>query len=245
MINPGRGNTCLRLAELLIGPLRESERAVKILTEARLRFPNVPAVTYYLALALREAKHPQQAVVTFEEALNEAQNYNEELLNARFYFDYGAAADQAGLYDKAADLLRKSISLDPANAAEAYNYIGYMWAEHNLHLDEAEEMIGRALQLDPNNGAYLDSLGWLYYRKGKYEEALNQLLRAAQNLTRDDPIVFDHIGDTYSKLDRVPQALEFWQKAIALDPGNKLLADKIEKTKTTMSKGPAKINRID
>jgi len=168
LINPGRGNTCLRLAELLIGPLRESERAVKILTEARLRFPQVPAFTYYLALALREAKHPQQAVATFEEALNEAQGDNDGLLNARFYFDYGAAADRAGLYDKAADLLRKSISLDPANAAEAYNYIGFMWAEHNMHLDEAEEMIGRALQLDPNNGAYRDRLGWVYYRKGKY-----------------------------------------------------------------------------
>ncbi len=246
LINPGRGNTSLRLAELLIGPLRESERAVKLLTEARQRFPNAPEFTYYLALALREAKHPQQAVSTFEEALNEAQGENDGVLNARFYFDYGAAADQAGLYEKAADLLRKSIAVDPANAAEAYNYIGFMWAEHNLHLDEAEEMIGRALQLDPNNGAYLDSLGWLYYRKAKYEEALNELLRAAQNLKSDDPIVFDHIGDTYSKLNRIAQALEFWQKAIALDPGNKLLADKIEKTKTTMSKGtPEKINRID
>jgi tetratricopeptide (TPR) repeat protein len=246
LINPGRGNTCLRLAELLIGPLKESARAVKLLTEARLRFSNYPAFTYYLALALREAKQPQQAVTTFEEALNEAQGESEGLLNARFYFDYGAAADQAGLYDKAADLLRKSIALDPANAAEAYNYIGFMWAEHNLHLDEAEEMIGRALQLDPNNGAYLDSLGWVNYRKGKYDEALNQLLRAAQSLTRDDPIVFEHIGDTYSKLNRVPQAMEFWQKASALDPENKLLADKIEKTKTTISKGPpAKINRID
>ena len=246
LINPGRANTCLRLAELLIGPLKESERALTVLTEARQRFPNAPEFTYYLALALREAKHPQQAVSTFEEALNEAQGENEGLLNARFYFDYGAAADQAGLYDKAADLFRKSIALDPANAAEAYNYIGFMWAEHNLHLDEAEEMIGRALQLDPNNGAYLDSLGWLYYRKGKYDEALNELLRAAQNLMRDDPIVFEHIGDAYSKLNRVPQALDFWQKAIALDPGNKLLADKIEKTKTTISKGPpAKINRID
>ncbi|HEX7516077.1 MAG TPA: tetratricopeptide repeat protein [Chthoniobacterales bacterium] len=246
LINPGRANTCLRLAELLIGPLKESERAVKVLTEARERFSNAPAFTYYLALALREARHPQQAVTTFEEALNEAQGENEGMLNARFYFDYGAAADQAGLYDKAADLFRKSIALDPATAAEAYNYIGFMWAEHNLHLDEAGEMIGRALQLDPNNGAYLDSFGWLYYRKGKYDEALNELLRAAQNLTRDDPIVFEHIGDTYSKLNRVPQALEFWQKAIALDPGNKLLTDKIEKTKTTISKGPpAKINRID
>jgi tetratricopeptide (TPR) repeat protein len=246
LINPGRGNTCLRLAELLIGPLKESERAVKILTEARQRFRDAPEFTYYLALALREAKHPQQAVATFEEALNEAQSQNEKVLNARFYFDYGAAADQAGLYDKAADLFRKSIILDPASAAEAYNYIGFMWAEHNLHLDEAEDMIGRALQLDPNNGAYLDSLGWVYYRKGKYDEALSELLRAAQNLTRDDPIVFEHIGDTYSKLNRVPQALDFWQKAIALDPGNKLLTDKIEKTKTTISKGPpAKMNRID
>jgi tetratricopeptide (TPR) repeat protein len=119
-----------------------------------------------------------------------------------------------------------------------------MWAEHNLHLDEAEEMIGRALQLDPNNGAYLDSLGWVHYRKGKYDEALSELLRAAQNLANDDPIVFEHIGDTYSKMNRVAQALEFWQRAIALNPGNKLLADKIEKTKTTISQGPPeKINR--
>lgn len=246
LINPARPNTYLRLAELLIGPLKESERAVKILIEARQRFSHAPEFTYFLALALREAKHPQEAVTAFEEALNEAQSVNEEVLTARFYFDYGAAADQGGLYDKAADLFRKSISLDPANAAEAYNYVGFMWAEHNMHLDEAEEMIGRALQLDPNNGAYLDSLGWLHYRKGKYDVALNELLRAAQNLTRDDPIVFEHIGDTYSKLNRIPQALDFWQKAIALSPDNKLLTDKIEKTKTTISKGPlSKINRID
>jgi tetratricopeptide (TPR) repeat protein len=246
LINSTRPNTYLRLAELLIGPLKESERAVKILTEARQRFPNAPEFTYFLALALREAKHAQEAVSTFEEALNEAQSLNEEILTARFYFDYGAAADLAGLYDKAADLFRKCISLDPVNAAEAYNYVGFMWAEHNMHLDEAEEMIGRALQLDPNNGAYLDSLGWVHYRKAKYDLALNELLRAGQNLKRDDPIVFEHIGDAYSKLNRIAQALEFWQKAIALSPDNKLLAEKIEKTKTTISKGPpSKINRVD
>jgi tetratricopeptide (TPR) repeat protein len=244
LINPGRANTYLRLAELLIGPLKESERAVKVLTDARQRFHNVAEFTFYLGIALREAKQPQRAVTTFEEALNEAQDGNEEMLTARFYFEYGAAADQAGLYDKAADLLRSSISLDPANAAEAYNYIGYMWAEHNLHLDEAEEMIGRALQLDPNNGAYLDSLGWVHYRKGKYDDALKELLRAVQSLGHDDPVVFEHLGDTYSKLNRVAQALDFWQRAGALNPGNKVLADKIEKTRTTISQGPPeKINR--
>ena len=188
----------------------------------------------------------QQAVGTFEEALNEAQLSNDEVLNARFYFDYGVAADQAGLYDKAADLFRKSISLDPANSAEAYNYVAFMWAEHSMHLDEAEQMVGEALQFDPNNGAYLDTLGWIHYRKGKFDDALNDLLRAEQNLTKPDAIVFEHIGDAYAKLNRIPQALEFWQKAIALTPENKLLADKIEKTRTTMSKGtPEKIKRID
>ncbi len=76
----------------------------------------------------------------------------------------------------------------------------------------------------------------MHFRKGHFEEALKALQRAEQSLEKDDPVVFDHIGDTYAKLNRVPQALEYWQKAIALDPGNKVLADKIESTKTTMSK---------
>lgn len=238
LLNPNRANTYLRLAELLIIPLRDSERAVKVLTEARQRFPGVPEFSYFLGIAQRESKQPQKAIVTFEEALNEAQLSNDEVLNARFYFDYGVAADQAGLYDKAADLFRKSISLDPPNSAEAHNYVAYMWADHNMHLDEAEQMVGEALQFDPNNGAYLDTLGWIYYRQGKFDDALKELLRAEQNLTKPDATVLEHIGDTYSKLNRAPQALEFWQKAIALTPENKLLADKIEKTRTTMSKAP-------
>ena len=246
LLNPARANTYLRLAELLIIPLRNSERAIGVLTEARQRFPGVPEFSYFLAIAQRESKHPQQAIGTFEEALNEAQLSNDEVLNARFYFDYGIAADQAGLYDKAADLFRKSISLDPGNSAEAYNYVAYMWADHNMHLDEAEQMVGEALQFDPNNGAYLDTLGWIHYRKGKFEEAVNVLLRAEQNLTKPDPTVLEHIGDAYAKLEKIPQALEFWQKAIALTPENQLLAEKIEKTRTTMSKGPPeKIKRID
>ena len=121
-----------------------------------------------------------------------------------------------------------------------------MWADHNMHLDEAEDMVGRALQFDPNNGAYLDTLGWVHYRKGKFEEALADLLRASENLAKPDPIVFEHIGDTYSKLNRLNQALDFWQKAMVISPDNKLLAEKIEKTKTTISKGsPGIINRID
>jgi tetratricopeptide (TPR) repeat protein len=236
LINPTHANNYLRLAELFLGRLKENDRAVKLLTEARRRFPGAPEFAYYLGLALREGKRPKEAVTILEEALHEAELNASEMANAHFYFDYGATAEQAGLYEKAADLFKKSIDLDPANA-EAYNYLGFMWADHNLHLEEAAEMINRALQIDPNNGAYLDSLGWLDYRRGKFEQALAELLRAVQNLPKDDPTVFEHIGDVCAKLERIPQALDYWQKAAAIDPGNKQLAAKIESTKTKVSKG--------
>src|SRR5216117_43949 len=203
LINPNHAGTYLRVAELLLGPLKDADRAVKLLAEARRRFPGAPEIVYYMAIAQREAKQSQPAVATFEEALHEAQlEEDDDFVNAKFYFNYGAAAEQAGLYDKAADLLRKSIALDPANAAEAYNYLGYMWADHNMQLEEAEQMIRRALEMEPNNASYLDSLGWVEFRKGKFDQALADLLRAAKNMDREDPVVLEHIGDTYLKLDR-------------------------------------------
>jgi predicted Zn-dependent protease len=67
---------------------------------------------------------------------------------------------------------------------------------------------------------------------------LSNLLRAAKTADHDDPVVFEHIGDTYLKLNRVPEALESWQKALALDPKNKNLANKIERTKAPIGNGP-------
>jgi tetratricopeptide (TPR) repeat protein len=208
-----------------------------LLTEARHRFPGAPEIVYYLAIAQREAKQSQQAVATFEEALHDAQlDEDDDFINAKFYFNYGAAAEQAGLYDKAADLLRKSIALDPENSAEAYNYLGYMWADHNMNLDEAELMIRRALESEPNNASYLDSLGWVKFRKGQFDRALDELQRAAKTAEHEDPVVFEHLGDTYLKLNRAGEALEAWQKALALDPKNKNLAEKIQNTKKMIGK---------
>jgi tetratricopeptide (TPR) repeat protein len=244
LINPNHAGTYVRLAELLLGPLRDADRAVKLLGDARRRFPGAPEIVYYLAIAQREAKQSQQAVATFEEALHEAQlDEDDDFVNAKFYFNYGAAAEQAGLYDKATDLLRKSIALDPENSAEACNYLGFMWADHNMNLDEAETMIRRALESEPNNASYLDSLGWVEFRKGQFDRALDDLLRAAKTAEREDPVVFEHIGDTYLKLNRTREALEAWQKALALDPKNKNLADKIQTTKKAIGKNlPEKTN---
>src|SRR6266849_876452 len=244
LINPNHAGTYLRLAEVLLGALRDPDRAVKLLAEARRRFPGAAEIVYYLAIAQREAKQSQQAVATFEEALHEAQlDEDDDVINAKFYFNYGAAAEQAGLYEKAAELLRKSIALDPASSAEACNYLGYMWADHNMNLDEAELMIRRALESEPNNASYLDSLGWVEVRKGQFDRALDDLLRAAKTAEHEDPVVFEHLGDTYLKLNRSREALEAWQKALALDPKNKNLADKIQTTKKTIGKDlPVKTN---
>ena len=244
LINSNHAGTYVRLAELLLGALRDPDRAVKLLGEARRRFPGAPEIVYYLGIAQREAKQSQQAVATFEEALHEAQlEEDDDFVNAKFYFNYGAAAEQAGLYNKAADLLRKSIALDPENSAEASNYLGYMWADHNMNLEEAETMIRRALQSEPNNASYLDSLGWVEFRKGQFDRALDDLLRAAKTAEREDPVVFEHIGDTYLKLNRTREALEAWQKALSLDPKNKNLADKIQAAKKMIGKDlPANTN---
>ena len=236
LINPNHAATYLRLAELLLVPLKQSERAVSVLTEGRRRYPDAPEFAYYLAIALSESKKAKDAVIMFEEALNEAQNAEADFLKPRFYVEYGAAAQEAGLYDKAAELFHKAIAMDPANAAEPYNYLGYMWAEQNSHLDEADDAIKRALQLDSENGAYLDSMAWVEYRQGKYDQALENLKRAIENLPREDAVVFEHLGDVYLKLNRVSQALESWQKAKTLDPSNKDLAAKIDGQKTRVSK---------
>ena len=134
--------------------------------------------------------------------------------------------------------MRKSIALDPASASRAYNYIGYMWLDADKNIDQAGEFIRKALEAEPDNAAYLDSLGWYYYKKGEYEQARTELLKAAQMLEPEDPVVFEHIGDTCAKLGDTAQALIYWQKAAALDGVNADVAEKIEQAKKKLAALP-------
>jgi predicted Zn-dependent protease len=93
------------------------------------------------------------------------------------------------------------------------NYLGYMFADQNVRLDEAEKLIDKALAAEPNNGAYMDSLGWVYYRMKRLPEAEEQLRRALQKLSRD-ATVHDHLGDIYFEEGRVRDALLQWQNSV-------------------------------
>ena len=162
------------------------------------------------------------------------------LLNGLFYFDWGATAEQAGQFEKAADLFRKCLKMEdrPEVIAQASNYLGYMWVDRNENLEEAGQLIQRALSLAPNNGAYLDSLGWYYYRTGKFDKALIELLRAVENTEPPDATVFDHLADAYFKLKNEQQAGLFWQKALQLDPGNEKITAKLNELKAKQQAPP-------
>ena len=225
----------LRLAELLLRGKR-FEQALETLRNARARFPDRPDLTFSLGIALSRAKKHTQSMTVFAEALAEAQQSHEELLTAEFYFQYGAAAEQAGRIEKAAELIKRSIELDPANAAQAYNYLGYMWVDRGENLVEATELIKKALAMDPENGAFVDSLGWAQFKQGLFEEALKNLLRAADLVKPEDSVVLEHVGDAYHALGKTSEAFDYWKRALALDAENKGLADKLKTSADSAAK---------
>ena len=93
------------------------------------------------------------------------------------------------------------------------NYLGYMLADRGTRLDEALGYIRRAVALDPQNGAYLDSLGWVYYKMGNYELAEENLRRASERMG-DDPTIHDHLGELYLKTGRLKLAASNWERSL-------------------------------
>ncbi len=145
-------------------------------------------------------------------ALDQAEKLSpsdEDKLNV--YFMRGAMLERQKKFDEAEAQFRKVLAID-ANNDNALNYLGYMLADRNVRLDEAYEMIKKALDLRPDSGAYMDSLGWLYYRQGKYSDAEGLLIRALQK--QQDPTVHDHLGDVYSKLGKTREAVAQWQASL-------------------------------
>jgi tetratricopeptide (TPR) repeat protein len=128
------------------------------------------------------------------------------------WFLRGANFEREKHYAEAEEQFKKVLASDPEHAS-ALNYLGYMLADQNMKLDEALGYIKHAVDLDPTNGAYLDSLGWAYFRLGKYELAEDNLLKASQKINTD-PTVHDHLGDLYQKTGRLKLAATNWERAL-------------------------------
>jgi len=128
--------------------------------------------------------------------------------------------------------MQRTIDLDPKHAS-ALNYLGYMYAERGMRLDESIDVIQRALVLEPDNGYFIDSLGWAFFKKGWYEKALSELERAVA-VVPDDPIMQDHLGDAYFHLRRLREARQAWEKSLALKPDNPTVEQKLRNVRSQM-----------
>jgi len=148
-----------------------------------------------------------------EEALNKAESLSTSSEDKEYvYFLRGSTYEREKKYDEAEGEFKKVLSIHPQSAV-VLNYLGYMNADRGVRLDESLNYIKQAVTLDPGNGAYLDSLGWAYFRLGKYDLAEENLTRASSHMGKD-PTVQEHLGDLYQKTGRLKLAAAHWERAI-------------------------------
>lgn len=131
-------------------------------------------------------------------------------------FLLGSIYERQKKYDSAEEEFKKVLAADPLNAAAA-NYLGYLLADRGIRLDESVKYIQKALRIEPNNGAYLDSLGWAYYKMNRFELAEPPLEKAAR-LVSNDPTILEHLGHVYLQLGKRRQAEEQWERALKAWP---------------------------
>jgi len=125
----------------------------------------------------------------------------------------GSIYERQKMFDRAEEQFKKALAVNP-KAAPVLNYYGYMLGDLGQRLEEAASLVERALKEEPYNGAYLDSMGWIYYRQNRLEEA-EALLRQAIQRDGHDPTIHAHLGDVYAKLGRTEQAAAEWEKCLA------------------------------
>jgi tetratricopeptide (TPR) repeat protein len=225
----------LRLTRLQAQALRQSGKAdqgIALLEEAVKHHEDDPVAYISLAQAYSDADRGAQAVKVLQDA------------QAKFPSDDGIAFELGSTFDKqkkfaeAESAFRQVLARDPENAI-ALNYLGYMLAERGERLDESVGYLKRALQVEPENPSYLDSLGWAYFKADKLDLAETNLKRAAEQL-KTNSVIQEHYGQVLFKLGRYDEAIAAWTRALAGDGDSIDKADVDKKIKAAKLKLPKK-----
>jgi tetratricopeptide (TPR) repeat protein len=204
--------------------MRQFDRAIALLTQARALSPTQPLVDIRLARSQQEAGKGDDAVRTLQAAVT---RYPKE---PAVMLSLGSALEREGKFREAEATFRQMIAADPKNA-DALNSLGYMFAERGQRLDEAVALVERALAIEPDNGAYLDSLGWAYYKQNRFEQAEKPLRDAAKQLPTVS-VIQDHLGDLLNKRGLYQEAIDAWQMALDGDGESISRSELDEKIKT-------------
>jgi tetratricopeptide (TPR) repeat protein len=197
------------------------EEAARILNEAKKVVPEEFRVYFLLGITYQRMHKTIDAASSLEKAIQ----LNDKSVEA--LSSLGIVYDEMKRHEDSDSVYERALRLDPNNHLVLNNY-GYSLAERGIQLDRAMKMSKEAVTQQPENQSYLDTYGWVLYRMGRYEEAEAQIRRAVE-LGSTSPVIHEHLGDVYFKLDQKEKALEYWQKALKLDTTNQSLKEKIQR----------------
>ena len=141
--------------------------------------------------------------------------------NADLHFNLGTVYDKLNRFDEVVQEMERTLTLEPEHA-DALNYLGYSYADRGVQVEQAVELTQRAVKLKPNNGYYIDSLGWALFKVGRSDEALVTINRAL-SLVSDDPVIFEHLGEIHLQRQELDKAQKAWARSIELDSSNQRL----------------------
>ncbi len=195
---------------LLLGEKGDTEESAKLLRQMLAGSADDREIYLDLAQIYERGQHYAQAEQAAHAAEKMAARPAE---NEMVWFMLGAIYERQKKYDLAEDEFKRALQINPRNAP-VLNYYGYMLADRGLRLEEATELVKRALAEEPYNGAYLDSLGWAYFKQNRLAEAEGSLRKAVERNSHD-PTILDHLGDVYYKSGRIELAASEWEKALA------------------------------
>ncbi|MEF3048831.1 tetratricopeptide repeat protein [Pseudotabrizicola sp. L79] len=197
--------------------LERKDEGLAALQALSTRFPDLSVVQMSYGDALRREERFAEAAAAYTAAINlvgepEARHWG-------LFYARAVAHERAGMWDQAEPDFRKALALNP-DQPQVLNYLGYSFVDQGTNLDEALELIERAVALRPDAGYIIDSLAWAYFRLGRYQDALEPMERASL-LEPVDPVVTDHLGDVYWAVGRQLEARFQWRRALSFDPEEK------------------------
>ncbi len=184
------------------------------------RIPENPKAHYYIAIChtrLKEYDRALSALNKGEEAAKKRRDDTEETLDKSFYLLYAEIYEKTGKFDQGVKVLQDLYARMPGDDTVA-NFLGYVWADHGVNLDEAEKLISIALEKQPDSSAYLDSMAWVLFKKKDFKGAERYIMKAIEYSKEEpDAVILDHAGDIQMGLLQTDTALSFWKMALLGD----------------------------
>jgi tetratricopeptide (TPR) repeat protein len=221
-------------AAVLLDRIERTDEAITLLRALAGERADQPEPLARIGDLLRAKERFADAIQPYDEAIGRVKS--PERRHWALFYSRGIALERAKQWPRAEADFLKALELQP-DQPYVLNYIGYSWADQGMHLDRARKMIERAVELQPNDGHIVDSLGWVLYRVGEYPGAVTYLERAVE-LKAQDPVINDHLGDAYWRVGRTNEANVQWRRALSLDPDAELKGQIEEKLKNGLP--PAK-----